>query len=101
MFVERQLPRLALAKAHQDCVDCNPVEPGRKGGVAAERVQATENLNEGILRQVLGQRSITRHEQTKGVNAPLVLFEQGRKCLLVSLSSADNKPNIGRQTHAS
>jgi hypothetical protein len=41
--------RFAPAQLHEHSVHCNPVEPGGKGGIAAERVNVAKYLQESFL----------------------------------------------------
>ena len=73
--------RFLFAKAHQDYVCGEAMEPGREGGFAAERVNFAEELEEGFLCEVLGFEGIAEHAEAEAVDAARVLaierFESG------------------------
>src|ERR1700755_3394742 len=59
---ERVLPsRLALAKAHQNLIDRQTVEPGVELALAAEAARLPVKKYEYLLRDVLGFRDVLRH----------------------------------------
>ena len=70
-----------FAKAHEDDVRSETVQPGGKGGFAAERVNLAEELEEGFLREVFGFEGIADHAKAETVDTARVLavelFEGG------------------------
>lgn len=61
-----------LAKVHQDLVDGQPVQPGRKCRLTPETANLSKELNEDLLREVFCLRDISHHSQAEGVNPPVV-----------------------------
>ena len=75
-----------FAKAHEDDVCGQAMEPGREGRLAAEGVDFAEELEEGFLSEVLGFKGIADHAEAEAVDAARVLaiesFEGGCVALL-------------------
>src|SRR5436190_21438669 len=74
-----------LPTVGQGRVDCDAVQPGWKGGLAAERVELANDLEEHVLRNVLGVGVVAKHPAGKVVNAGGVLAEdpfRGQRRLL-------------------
>jgi len=97
-LIERNLPQLALAKLHQDCVDRNPIKPGGKTGVSAEGTQLAEDLDESVLRQIFSFDHLPGHTRTQGVDPSFVQIEEGRERFIVSLLGA--RDELGFRIHA-
>ena len=85
-----------FAKAHQDDVCGEAMKPGREGGLAAERVNFAEELEEGFLREVFGFEGIADHAEAETVDAAGVLavesFESGG---VAALGAADGGVELG------
>jgi len=73
--------RSLFAEAHEDYVRGEAVQPGGEGGLAAERVNLAEELEEGFLREVFGFEGIADHAKAETVDTAGVLavelFEGG------------------------
>jgi hypothetical protein len=70
----------ALAKVHQDLVDGQPVQPGRKRRLTTKASYFSKELNEDFLSEVLGLRDVAGHSQAERVNPaimPLVKLLEG------------------------
>ena len=70
----------ALAKVHQDLVDGQPVQPGRKRRLTTKASYFSKELNEDFLSEVLGLRNVAGHSQAERVNPaimPLVKLLEG------------------------
>ena len=82
--------RFLFAEAHQDDVCGQAMEPRGEGGLAAERVNFAEELEEGFLREVFGFEGVAEHAEAETVDAAGVLaievFEGGG---VTTLSAAD------------
>jgi hypothetical protein len=84
-----------FAASHEDGVNDDAVNPSGESGVASERAQAAEDLNEGILHHVFGVRNIFRHKQTGGINAPPVQIENCGTRLRIAILGSGYKFGIG------
>ena len=51
-FIERSLPKTALAEAHENCVAGDAVQPGGKRGLPTEIANTAENREERLLRVI-------------------------------------------------
>lgn len=77
-----------FAKAHEDDVCREAMEPGGEGGFAAEGVNFTEELKEGFLSEVFSLERIADHAKTETVNAAGVLAIELFECSGVTVLSA-------------
>src|SRR5712672_3928822 len=83
--------RFAAAQLHQHSVHRHPVQPGRKGRVAAERTHAAEYLQKSFLGKVFGIGYIFRHQKTHGIHTLLMALEKRGKSLLIAILRALNQ----------
>jgi hypothetical protein len=60
-FIKRNKRQTLSAKTHKHDIDCQPVQPGRKGRVATEGGNLAVQLKEGFLGQILSFRNIANH----------------------------------------
>src|SRR5579859_573231 len=71
-FLKRDLGQRFFAQVHKYCVHREAMQPGGKGGLAAEESDLAIELQESFLRQILGLRVIAHHAQAQGKYAPFV-----------------------------
>ena len=70
----------ALAEVHQDLIDGQPVQPGRKRRLTPKASYFSKELNEDLLRKVFGFRHVAGHSQAEGINPaimPLIKLLEG------------------------
>jgi len=70
----------AFAEVHQDLIDGQPVQPGRKGRLTTKASNFSKELNEDFLCEVFSLRDVAGHSQTQRVNPaimPLVKLLEG------------------------
>jgi hypothetical protein len=65
-------PHPAFAEMHQHLIDCQPVQPGSKGGFAPEATDFSKELNEDLLCEVFSLRNVPCHPQAERVDAPIM-----------------------------
>src|SRR5438445_8498601 len=65
----------ALAHLHESGVHRDPVNPGRQAGIALERLDALEDAEEGVLKNVLGVVVVARQAAGEAVDLDLVAAE--------------------------
>jgi hypothetical protein len=87
-LVQRYLAQRFFTKMHQDRVDRDTVQPGRKRGSSPKAGELAERQDERILRKVFRLGDIVGHAQTYGVDSSLVRIKQGGKCVRVPFLSA-------------
>ena len=80
-----RLASAPFAKVHQYRIHRHPVQPGRKRRVATKRGEFSEDVNEGILRQVLRFGDIFRHPQADCHDARFVRLIQHGKSIRVPI----------------
>src|SRR5215471_20100635 len=69
-----------LSNAHQTLVFDDPVQPGPKGAIATELVEALERFPEGVLHLVLRVASVADHQHgafQASATVPLDQFPKG------------------------
>jgi hypothetical protein len=65
-------PDPALPEMHQDLIDRQAMQPGRKSRLAAKASYFAKELDEDLLREVFGLRDVLRHPKAQGVNAAVM-----------------------------
>src|ERR1700676_5374917 len=78
-FIKRNRDGSFLAKAHENDVGGETVQPGGEGRFAAERVNFAEQLEKGFLSQIFCFHWVAGHTQTQSVNAAAVQLVDGFK----------------------
>jgi len=85
-----QRRRFAAPQLHEHRVHCNPVEPSRKGRIAAKRIDIAKHLQESFLSQVFRIGYVLRHLQADGVHTLLMQLEEcGESVLISALRASD------------
>jgi hypothetical protein len=72
IVLPRDFHNLPFAQAHQNNIHGQPMKPAEEGGFSAESVNLTENLQEGLLGQVLGISLIFCHAQAQTIDPSIV-----------------------------
>lgn len=62
----------ALAKVHQDLIDRQAMQPGRKSRLATKASYFAKELDEDLLREVFGLRDVLRHAKAERINATVM-----------------------------
>jgi len=84
-LLKGDLPQNFLPQPHQHHIHHQPVQPGAKSRLAAERRNLTEEVQERFLREVLGLGRVVGHPQTERIDPPLVGVKERLERLLVAL----------------
>ena len=80
--VERQFLRAAAPHRINRRVVRNPEDPVRELESRVERPEVGEHLEEDVLRQLLGQRRVSKHPRQQVVDAALVTVDEGLKAIV-------------------
>ena len=94
-FVERNNRETFLSHPHQHDVHHQAMQPGGKGGVAAEGRYFPKKLKKSLLCQIFSVRRVAGHAQAQGVNAPVVRRVKRLKRRLVALLRARDQLSVG------
>jgi len=68
-FVQGNFVEAFLAKAHEDGVASDAIEPRRKRGIALKIGQTAKDSEKSLLGEVLRERRITNHAKAEGIDA--------------------------------
>ena len=85
----------AFAEMHQDLIDRQTVQPGRKGRFTAKASNFSKELNEDLLCEVLSLRDIAGHAQAERVNPTIVSLVKLLKGCHVALRSLLSERVVG------
>ena len=88
-LIERNQVEALAPQLHENDIDRQPVQPRRKGRVAAEGGDFAVQLQEGFLHKVFSFGHIAHHAQAEGVNASFVQgIKQGESLMVSGLGSS-------------
>ena len=76
----------AFAKVHQDLIDGQPVQPGRKGRFTTKASNFSKELNEDLLCKIFSLRDVAGHSQTERINPAIMSLVKLLKSDHVALS---------------
>ena len=90
-LVERDQLQALAAELHEDDIDGEAVEPGGKGGVAAEGGDFAVELEEGFLGEIFGLGAVADHAQAEGIDAALMEGEElGKGGMVAGLRTCEH-----------